>query len=140
MPTNKQRLAAKKLLENPGMAISKVMVEVGYDEDTAKNPSDLTESKGWAELMEEYMPDTLLGEKHKALLNKKETINVRSPDGVNTQIETDQLDANAVSKGLDMAYKLKGYYKPTENKVTLKGEISDDDLDARIQARLNKVN
>ena len=30
------------------------MVEVGYTEATAKNPSNLTESKGYLELCEEY--------------------------------------------------------------------------------------
>ena len=49
MATEKQKLAVKKIVENHGN-ISKAMREAGYEENTAKNPSNLTESKGFAEL------------------------------------------------------------------------------------------
>ena len=104
MPTRKQKAAFIKVVENHGN-ISKSMREVGYDETTAKNPKNLTESKGWKELMEEFLPDSLLAERHKELLNKREYTN--KGDEI-----IDQPETQAVSKGLEMAYKLKGSYEP----------------------------
>lgn len=51
------------VVENRGMAISKAMETVGYKKKTAKNPKNLTESKGWEELLEEHLPDSLLVKK-----------------------------------------------------------------------------
>lgn len=59
MATMKQKLAVKKIMEKRG-SVSAVMREVGYDEDTAKNPKNLTESKGYQELLNEYLPDDLI--------------------------------------------------------------------------------
>ena len=50
MATRKQKLALNKIVENRGN-ISKSMREVGYDDTTAKNPKNLTESKGYKELL-----------------------------------------------------------------------------------------
>jgi hypothetical protein len=50
MATLKQKLAVDKIVENHGN-VSRAMLEVGYDPDTAKNPKNLTESKGFKELM-----------------------------------------------------------------------------------------
>ena len=74
MPTPRQRLVAKKILENKGMAVSRAMIEAGYPKTTAKNPQQLTESKSWKELLAEYLPDKLLIEKNEEGLNatKKE--------------------------------------------------------------------
>lgn len=52
MPTQKQRKALDLIVENHGN-VSKSMREAGYDETTAKNPKNLTESKGFQELCEE---------------------------------------------------------------------------------------
>ena len=49
MATIKQKKAFNKIVENRGN-VSKTMLEVGYDENTAKNPKNLTESDGWKEL------------------------------------------------------------------------------------------
>jgi len=57
MATLKQKLALKKLSENVGMPIGKAMKEAGYTEATSKTPKRLTATKGWAELLEEYLPD-----------------------------------------------------------------------------------
>lgn len=50
MATVRQKLAVKKIIENHGN-VSKSMREVGYSTETAKVPSNLTESKGFQELM-----------------------------------------------------------------------------------------
>ena len=53
MATIKQKDAVGKLVENRGN-ISKAMRDAGYADKTAKNPKNLTESKGFEELCEEY--------------------------------------------------------------------------------------
>lgn len=54
--TLKQKTAAKKLVENQGN-IGQAMIAAGYSPASAKNPKNLTESKGFKELLEEYFPD-----------------------------------------------------------------------------------
>ena len=62
------------------------------------------------------IPDDLLIEKHKALLNKEEVITKNNmTTGEIEVIPTGQIDTQAVAKGLDMAYKLKGSYAPTKS-------------------------
>lgn len=51
MATAKQKAAFKEVLENRGN-VSKAMKAVGYPPATAKNPQQLTTSKGWLELCE----------------------------------------------------------------------------------------
>lgn len=67
MATAKQRRATELLMENRGN-VSKSMREAGYDDTTAKNPKNLTESKGFAELRDEYLPKELVLQAHKDAL------------------------------------------------------------------------
>jgi hypothetical protein len=99
MPTLKQKRAVKYLVENGRASVSEAMVKSGaYTVATARDPGKLTRSKGWQELVEKYLPDRLLVRRHKQLLN------ARTKDK--------KIDVTAVSKGLDMGYKLKGSYAP----------------------------
>lgn len=59
MSTVKQKLALEKVIENRGN-ISRSMREVGYAPSTAKNPSNLTSSKGWNELLRVVIDDQTL--------------------------------------------------------------------------------
>lgn len=60
MATIKQKKALDKIVENHGN-ISKAMREAGYDDTTAKNPKNLTQSKGFIKLCEERgLTDELL--------------------------------------------------------------------------------
>lgn len=94
MATRKQKAAAAKIMENAGN-VSKTMREVGYSENTAKNPNELTDSKGWKELMKEWLPDDMVLQRHEQIIQEGE-------------------DKDAV-KGIDMAYKLKGAYAPEKH-------------------------
>lgn len=114
MATLKQKKAVEKIVENHGN-VSKGMREAGYDKNTAKNPKNLTESKGWQELMEQYLPDKLLAKKHKELL----TVPIKRRQFIKGDLisETEELDSQAISKGLDMGYKLKGKYAAEKHEV-----------------------
>ncbi len=106
MSTIKQEKAFEKVVENGGN-VSKAMREAGYSPETAKTPQKLTDSKGWLELLEEHLPDSLITEKHRQLLTKTDA------EG--------NIDVNAVRPAIDMAYKLKGKYAP-EKSVNLNME------------------
>lgn len=112
------RKVLNKLLENTGISISKAMREAGYGEGYAKNPQDLTRSKTWQDLLDEYLPDDLIAEKHKALLEKKEQIAVWNGKAKEVVV-TNEIDANAVKAGVDMAYKIKGRYAPEKIEHTI---------------------
>ncbi len=58
------------------------------------------------------IPDKLLGEKHLLLLNKVD--------------EKGEIDVQAVSKGLDMGYKIKGAYAPEKSiNLDIKADITN---------------
>lgn len=68
MATQKQRKTAEKLVENRG-SVSAAMRDAGYTAASAKNPKNVTKSKGWQELMDEYLPDIDVAKVHHDLLN-----------------------------------------------------------------------
>lgn len=108
MATVKAKRAAKIKQEHPEKPMGKVMIEAGYSPKTALNPRDLTDSKGWNELMEDYLPDKLLAGKHKEFLESPRIITTYQRGEVVNEVE--ETSPQAV-KALDMAYKLKGRYK-----------------------------
>lgn len=57
--TQKQKKAMEIAVENGGN-VSRAMREAGYSPETAKNPSKLTETQAWKEMMEKYLPDEKL--------------------------------------------------------------------------------
>lgn len=71
MATLRQKIAVDKIVENQGN-VSKAMREAGYPETTAKNPKNLTDSKGFKELMNEYgLTDGLIAKSLVDDINKK---------------------------------------------------------------------
>ena len=114
MATIKQKLAFKEVLN--GSTITSAMSKAGYADTTASTTGKLTSTKGWKELMDQHLPDSALAKKHRELLNKKETIRHYDEESKRTVIEkTDEIDVQAVTKGLDMAYKIKGRYEGTSD-------------------------
>ena len=112
MATDNQKAVFKKV-ENKvrnglNVRVSEEMVGI-YKPSVIKKPKKLTGSKGWNELLETYLPDSLLAKKHKELLTIPRKIRQFSKGDLMTEVE--ELDSQAVSKGLDMGYKLKGHYK-----------------------------
>mgnify|MGYP001611175047 FL=1 len=109
----KHREVLKKTLENRGVSRAQAMREVGYQEGYIKDNS-IIDTDSWQELMRTFLPDELLAERHKELLNKREIkriFNHELGEWIDTQVDVPE--TQAVSKGLEMAYKLKRKY-PTE--------------------------
>lgn len=81
-----------------------------YSESAAAHVSVITKSKSWQALMEEQLPETKLAQRHTELLDKRDTIKIINADGSEELIDKGPETA-AVTKGLEMAYKLRGSYK-----------------------------
>lgn len=114
MPTIKQKTAFKEVVN--GSTIKTAMRKAGYSEETSKRTNKVTRTKGWEELLEKHIPDKLLAERHKELLNKREVYKIGH--GEDTEYEmSDQPDTNAVKAAIDMAYKLKGKYAAEKHEV-----------------------
>jgi hypothetical protein len=74
------------------------------------------------------LPDDLLEEKHLALLNKTE----KKFDSEG-EIISEEIDVQAVSKGLDMAYKVKGSYAPEKQDINIKQEQTPEQINRAIE-------
>jgi hypothetical protein len=135
-----QKKVLAEMLGNDGVGMGTAMLKAGYGKGYAKNPKKLTSTKSWQELMNEFLPDSLIAEKHKALLDKKEIIVVRNGKESET-IVTDQIDTNAVKAGVDMAYKLKKRYENPDQTIIVRKyeDLSDEELQAKINARIDKT-
>ena len=59
----KQRKILKNLGENGG-SLRKAIKDAGYSQKYANNPKRLICTKTWQELMEEMLPDNILGAVH----------------------------------------------------------------------------
>ena len=114
--TIKQELAAKKkvalTIESGGKepTMAEVMREVGYAEATVHSPSKLTESKGWNEALEKYLPDDKLLRKHDEALEANRVISAKIV-GANANESTDDFievpDHPTRLKAVELGYKLK---------------------------------
>jgi hypothetical protein len=161
MATIKQKKAVKKIMENHGN-VSKGMIEVGYKPATAKNPKNLTKSKGWVELMESFLDDRLLAEKHRELLEATgighmvfplnvtddqivfllQEANCQAKRFMHSETQTHVWyfapDNNSRKSALEMAYKLKGHYAPEKHEHLL-GRKPNQALDKEEVKRLMGV-
>uniref|UniRef100_A0A6H1ZC80 Terminase n=1 Tax=viral metagenome TaxID=1070528 RepID=A0A6H1ZC80_9ZZZZ len=141
MATVKQKKAVKKLVENGGN-VSKAMEAAGYTKATAKTPQKLTESKGYAEILGEHLPDKLLAKKHKELLEATEIGHMVFPQSMSDAAIKELLatvnctskkiqrgdvavhcwfwarNNKAIKDGLDLAYKIKGSYAPEKKELS----------------------
>ena len=118
-PSIKCKNAVIKIIENRGN-ISKAMREVGYSENSSKNPKNLTESKGFKVLCKELgLTDNLL------ITSLKDDILAKPKDR---------------SKELALGFKVLGHIKGDNelNLFTPKIEIADAEFKTIIQQFTNK--
>ena len=95
-----------------------------YSEGVANRVNVITKSKSWQLLMNEYMPEEVLAQRHAELLNKRDTDVVYTYQKAGKDKKGNQKfkkvasfidkgpETNAVSKGLELAYRLRGSFKP----------------------------
>lgn len=60
--------AIKKYAENGGKSLSQAMRDVGFSEAYAEQPQKLKKTDKWQKLLQKYLPDKTLAQKHKELL------------------------------------------------------------------------
>ena len=91
----------------------------------------------------EMLPDELLSERHLELLNKREKVIVshKNKDGDDVFEILDQPETQAVSKGLDMAYKIKSTYAPDKNlNVNITNQnIPDEQVDRLAEELIKRL-
>lgn len=128
MATLKQKKAIKKAVENGGN-ISRAMRDAGYSHQTAKNPSKLTESKAWSELIEEYMPDeSILQGIHEGFGAMKQIgalVLVSGDKPMKTKDNEGQIEVPDFAvrhKYLETALKLKNKFPAVKQDVTTNGK------------------
>jgi hypothetical protein len=126
-PTAMQKQAFNKMVENGGNKAS-ALKSVGYSSAVVNNPSKVTESKGWKQLEEEYLPQDKIAkiisegmEATKSGFEYKE-VEVKDENGnMKTEIKKVVVkvkDWHAIHRFVDTACKLRGMY-PKENKIAL---------------------
>lgn len=114
MPTIKQKIAFQEVLN--GSSISRAMIKAKYSPTTASTTGKLTNTKGWEELMEQFLPDKDLAKVHKEGLKavKKQFKNNNSTGEIEeVAVEPDYAVRH---KYLETGYKLKGRLKDKEEK------------------------
>lgn len=111
--TIRQKKAFKEVLK--GSSISSAMRKVGYSKTTASTTGKLTNTQGWQELLDKHLPDDMLSQRHRELLDKRDTISMKVGK---KWITIDKgPETNAVKSALDMGYKLKGHYAPEKKDI-----------------------
>lgn len=113
MATLKQNALAKKIIENPRLTMGQAMREVGYSDATASHPTDVTNSIGWKQLMDKYLPDDELLKVHEEGLRANKVISAKIIGNANEQTDDfiEVPDHPTRAKYLDLAYKVKNKFQ-----------------------------
>ncbi len=113
-----QHRAVLNEIQNNGGKITKAMIAMSYSKKFAESQSmQLKESKSWQALMDENLPVDLVAERHQELLNKRARRDIKDSTGKIIEYGVDDgPDTQAVTKALEMAYKLRGAYIKEEKK------------------------
>lgn len=133
MATIRQKAAAKEVVGNGGN-ITKAMIKVGYSPNTANTPQKLTESVGWNELMEEFLSDKELQEKHRGLLAATKIEHMTFPLGPKGE---DDPNLSGASPELADDGSEKGLGKPPERTTLSDTEIID--MLAEVNCKVKRI-
>lgn len=125
---SKQAKVLEILEKDPGMPVSKAMIQSGYSINSARTPSRYVGKENLLRLFNKSIPDKLILKAHKKLLNAKTRVRTFKKGDLVTEIT--QEDTLGLSKGVELAYKVKGAFAPEEKTLTVTGLESkgDDEL------------
>lgn len=122
----------EKVMENNGFNVGKAMLEEGYSPNSAKNPIQVTESKSWEILMDEYIPESLIAKTHKEAFEANRTISVvsgKQASGGTTDF-VDVPDWQTRMKATELGYKVRGKLTERIDHTTLGKELPTPLLNA----------
>ncbi len=108
--------------ENNGKSVTGAMRKAGYSPKT-NTPSQLTKTKTWEDLMEEFMPESLISRVH------NEQMSATKPVVIAGKVKMFP-DNDARLKATDMGIKLRGKYAPDQITLTKRKyqDLSNTDL------------
>ena len=113
MPTIKQQIATKEIIENH-RSVGSAMRIAGYKNTSATVPYNLTRSKGWAELLEKHLPDKKLFQVHNDALDATKVVSARVT-GRDADSGTDDFidvpDHPTRLRAVELGYRVKGKLK-----------------------------
>lgn len=110
--TIKQKIVARELVGNGGN-ITKAMLAAGYSPNTANTPQKLTESKGFKELLQQYLPieDAFTATKEALVATRKRAeITDRDDKGRPIYEYYEEEDHQVRLKAAEQHYRLHGRY------------------------------
>jgi hypothetical protein len=145
------RKVAKGLVE--GKPLRQTMKEVGYKQSMADNPTNITKKKDFQEILDEVMPQEFVLDAHKRLYSEHRDIKqirlettddeairkaiegfdcistIKNEEEGYTLLIINQVDRQARKDSIELAYKLRGSFSPTQIEVKREYEdIPDDEL------------
>ena len=108
-PRHRELLAELQKPEHKGQ-ITKAMIALSFAPQVINSPKKVTETKSWLALMDESLPEDIVAERHRELLDKRDTMTYVTGRGKNRKVVSHDLGVNvpAVGKALELAYKLRG--------------------------------
>ena len=130
----RQRQIMKNWLAKGMKDMVKATIEAGYTPKTA-NAMKVQKTQTWAYILEEFLPDDLVATRHRELLDKREYQKVKDKNEKETLVDVGP-ETSAVTKALDMAYKLKGAYKEDKGPTKVNTAIYNMIYDPGIKAKL----
>lgn len=136
LTVKQKRFVAEYVKDGNGTRAARESYEVANDVVAGAVAYENLKKPQVSNAIAEALPDELLSLRHLELLNKREVFAVRMPDGRMEKELTDLPDTMAVSKGLDMAYKIKGSYAP-EKVATVHMFVLPDEEKKRLDDILN---
>jgi len=124
-PTAKQRRMFDNIVES-GSTYKQAMINAGYSEKTAIAPTKVTESKGWATLLEEKVKDKkLLNVLDEGLKAGKTIYKNNNQTGEIENVGFDP-DYAVRHKYLETGLKLKGYLQKENPGVAVQVNVNQD--------------
>lgn len=155
MPTIRQRIAVKLLADlvrkgknQKHISMEKILKSAGYSDYKAKASTTVVQSKGFRELIEEYIPDSKMAERF-GMLTDAVTLDQYKLNASMTDKEVNELvesipgfkvrriqrsllekyltvyfwrpDNMTIDKALDKLVKIKGYYAPEKSETKITG-------------------
>lgn len=157
MPTVRQQIAVQKLSEiirkakgQKNITIGKILKEAGYSDSVSESPTLVTKSKGWDQLVQQYMPEEEVAKIHGGLLKASKMDSYNFPCTMTDEEIKDEVeaidgckarkiirsgmyatclfwspDSNARDKAVDKFYKLLGKYSAEKVEHSVDQEIRE---------------
>ena len=128
------------MVENGVKKGSLVKAGKGVYSEAYLKSGKLQKTETWKALTDKFMPDELLAEKNRQLLEKEEIIFKENIRGEIEAIHTGEIDVQSVKAGLDLAYRVKG---KNQDSLTVKKpieELTDAELANLIKEQTKKFN